>query len=87
MPASTTITIRLATEVKARLEQLALDTRRSRSFLAAEAVHDYLDREQAIIAGVKRGLDDVADGRLVSHDAAMGELVDAIKSVEPDGGP
>ncbi len=77
---TTTMTIRLSAEVKARLGRLATDTRRSRSFLAAEAVSAYLDREQAIIEGVKRGLADLEAGRLVSHEAAMAELADEIKA-------
>ena len=68
------MTIRVTAETKERLGQLARETRRSRSFLAAEAVDRYLDREQAIIDGIKRGRSDVAAGRLVSNDAAFAEL-------------
>ena len=46
---STTLTIRLPAEAKARLGQLAKQTRRSRSFLAADAVTEYVTRELAII--------------------------------------
>ena len=83
---TTTMTIRLSSEVKARLGRLAADTRRSRSFLAAEAVRAYLDREQAIIDGVKRGLADVEAGRLVSHDSAMSELLAEIEAAETNSG-
>jgi predicted transcriptional regulator len=41
--ASTTFTLRVETEVKKRLEKLAKSTGRSRSFLAAEALREYLD--------------------------------------------
>lgn len=44
------MTIRIATETKRKLERLAADTRRSKSFLAAEAVSAYVERELAIIA-------------------------------------
>jgi predicted transcriptional regulator len=80
MTASTTMTIRVTPETKERLGRLARETRRSRSFLAAEAVDRYLDREQAIIDGIKRGRTDVAAGRLVSNDAAFAELTAAIKA-------
>lgn len=76
--ASTTMTIKVTAETKERLGQLALETRRSRSFLAAEAVNRDLDREQAIIDGIKRGRTDVAAGRLVSNDAAFAELTATI---------
>jgi predicted transcriptional regulator len=84
MAASTTITIRVTAEVKERLARLAHDTRRSRSFLAAEAVAGYVEREQAIIDGVKRGLADIAAGLLVPHDEAMTELSAAIEAAGPD---
>jgi predicted transcriptional regulator len=45
MSISTSTTIRVTAETKARLGQLASDMRRSRSVLAAEAVTDYIDRE------------------------------------------
>jgi RHH-type transcriptional regulator, rel operon repressor / antitoxin RelB len=43
MMSSTTFTVRAETEVKKRLEKLAKSTGRSRSFLAAEAIREYLD--------------------------------------------
>ena len=44
MTTSTTMTIRLDPQLKAKLGRLADGTRRSRSFLAAEAVETYVDR-------------------------------------------
>lgn len=78
MPTSTTMTIRLSSEVKDKLGRLAQGTRRSRSFLASEAVEAYVARELEIIDGIQRGLADVAAGRVVSHDTAMEELRTAI---------
>jgi predicted transcriptional regulator len=74
MSASTTMTIRLATDTKEKLEQIAADTRRSKSFLASEAVAAYVDRELQIIKGIKTGLDDAAAGRVVPHDEAVAEM-------------
>ncbi|MCW6037463.1 CopG family ribbon-helix-helix protein [Spirulina subsalsa FACHB-351] len=82
MPASTTMTIRLSAEVKDKLERLARDTRRSRSFLASEAVEAYVARELEIIDGIQRGLADVAADRVVSHDAAMQELQSVIDAAQ-----
>ena len=78
MTTSTTMTIRVTAETKNRLEQLARITRRSRSFLAAEAVDRYLNTEQAIIDGIKRGQADAAAGQLVTNDVAFAELTAAI---------
>ena len=79
MATSTTMTIRLDPHLKAKLGRLADGTRRSRSFLAAEAVEAYLDRELAIIEGIERGLADVEAGRTVSHEDAMTSVRQAIE--------
>ena len=79
MTTSTTMTIRLDPQLKAKLGRLADGTRRSRSFLAAEAVETYVDRELAIIEGIERGLADVEAGRTVSHEDAMASVRQAIE--------
>ena len=68
---STTLTVRLRPELKARLGKLAERTRRTKSFLAGEAIADYVERELKIVAGIERGLDDRAARRVVPHDEAM----------------
>lgn len=79
MTTSTTMTIRLDPHLKAKLGRLADGTRRSRSFLAAEAVQAYVDRELAIIEGIERGLADVETGKTVSHEDAMATLRQTIE--------
>lgn len=79
MTTSTTMTIRLDPQLKAKLGRLADGTRRSQSFLAAEAVETYVNRELAIIEGIERGMADVEAGRTVSHEDAMVTLRQAIK--------
>jgi predicted transcriptional regulator len=71
---TTTLTVRISAETKKRLGQLADRTQRSKSFLAGEAIVDFVDRELAIVAGIKRGLDDMHAGRLVPHGQAMKRL-------------
>lgn len=68
---STTMTIRVTPDLKEKLGRLAQDTRRSRSYLAAEAVETYVARELAIIDGIQRGLDDMEAGRVVPHAEVM----------------
>jgi predicted transcriptional regulator len=80
MNASTTMTIRVSKDVKDKLGRLSDETRRSRSYLAAEAVSAYVERELEIIEGVQRGLADVEGGRVVPHDEAMDQLDAAIAS-------
>lgn len=82
MAATETMTIRVSAETKRKLERIAAGTRRSKSFLAGEAVSAYVDRELEIIEGIKRGLADVEAGRVVPHDEAMAEIYAAIDAVE-----
>ena len=86
MAATETMTIRVSAETKRKLERIAAGTRRSKSFLAGEAVSAYVDRELEIIEGIKRGLADVDAGRIVPHDEAMAEIRDAIDAVEAKRG-
>lgn len=81
---STTMTIRVSADLKEKLDRLAADTRRSRSFLAAEAVSAYVARELAIVDGVNQGLEDVRGGRTVSHEDAMSDLNSIIDAAERD---
>ena len=82
MADSTTMSIRLSSETKAQLGLLATATRRSKSFLAAEAVAAYVARERTIIEGIERGLADLKAGNTVPHDAAMAEVDALIDGIE-----
>lgn len=73
-PCSETLTVRLSPEIKARPESLSLHTRRTKSFLAGEAINGYVERELAIVQAVHRGLDDFEEGRTTSHEDAMRRL-------------
>lgn len=79
MADSTTITIRLKPQVKEQLARLSKSTKRTRSYLAAEAIEAYVAREGAILEGISRGLDDLKADRLVPHDEAMTELDAAVE--------
>lgn len=68
MGASTTMTIRVTPDLKEKLGRLAHNTRRTRSYLAAEAVEAYVNRELRIIEGIQRGLADMEAGRVTPHD-------------------
>ena len=59
--ASTTFTVRVDPAVKKRLEKLAKSTGRSRSYLAAEAITEYLDVNEWQVAGIKQAIDRVKD--------------------------
>ncbi len=80
---STTLTVRLSPELKARLGKLAERTQRSKSFLAGEAIDGYVARELEIVAGIERGLDDMKAGRVVPHEDVMADIDATIKKAEP----
>jgi predicted transcriptional regulator len=71
---STTVTVRLTPELKAALGRLAEATDRTRSYLAGEAIADFVARELAIVEGIRRGIDDATREDLVPHEVAMKRL-------------
>ena len=58
------ISVHTKPETSQRLEELALITRRSKSFLANDAIERYLQEEEAFVSSVKRGQADVVAGRV-----------------------
>ncbi len=65
---STTLTVRVETRVKKRLERLARSTGRSRSFLAAEAINEYLEINEWQVAGIRRAIASLDRGEGIPHD-------------------
>ena len=65
---SATFTVRVDAVVKKRLEQLARSTGRSRSFLAAEAVAEYVDSNAWQVAGIRRAIASLNRGEGVPHE-------------------
>lgn len=65
---STTFTVRVDTKVKKRLERLAKSTGRSRSFLAAEAINEYLDVNEWQVARIKDSIASFDRGEFVAHE-------------------
>ncbi|MBZ5617141.1 MAG: CopG family ribbon-helix-helix protein [Acidobacteriia bacterium] len=63
-----TLSIRLDTETKKRLDALAQRSKRSKSFLAAEAIAQYVEVEEWQLGEIRRGLADLDEGRTVSHE-------------------
>ena len=66
--ASTTFTVRVDTAVKKRLEKLAKNTGRSRSFLAAEAIENYVNINEWQVAGIKEAIASLDHGHGVPHE-------------------
>lgn len=76
------MTIRLSSSVKDKLTELAQHTRRSKSFLASEAIADYVERELTIVGKIQRGLEDMKAGRVTMHEEVMAEIDEVIARSE-----
>jgi RHH-type rel operon transcriptional repressor/antitoxin RelB len=64
---STTFTVRVDASAKKRLERLAKNSGRSRSFLAAEAINEYLDVNEWQVAGIRQAIASLDRGEGVPH--------------------
>ncbi len=67
MGESTTLTVRIDSAVKERLEGLADATKRSKSSLAAEGIEAFVELEERRIAGIKKAIASVDRGLGVTH--------------------
>jgi predicted transcriptional regulator len=59
---STTMTVRLTPDIDKKLDALARDTNRSRSYLAGEAIASFVDVNAWQVARIKHALDEVRSG-------------------------
>ena len=64
----TTLSVRIDLATKKRLEALAKSSRRTKSFLAAEAIAAYVDAESWQVEEIHAGLKELDAGRSVTHD-------------------
>jgi RHH-type rel operon transcriptional repressor/antitoxin RelB len=65
---TTTLSVRINSKVRERLEALAASSKRSKSFLAAEAIAAYVEAEEWQLGEIQAGLKDLAESRTVSHE-------------------
>lgn len=63
---STTMTIRLDEHLKERLDQLAAATHRSKSFLAAEAIRDFIEMNEWQIQEIESAIAEADRGEFAS---------------------
>jgi RHH-type transcriptional regulator, rel operon repressor / antitoxin RelB len=63
-----TFSVRLDRATKARLQKLAKSTGRSRAFLAAEAIEEYLDINEWQVAGIALAIASLERGKGVPHE-------------------
>ena len=63
-----TLSIRLDSDTKKRLDALSKRSKRSKSFLAAEAITAYVASEEWQLGEVHSGISDLESGNSVSHE-------------------
>ena len=65
---SETLSVRLDPTVKKRLAVLASRSKRSKSSLAAQAITAYVDAEEWQLAEIRKGIEDLDNGRVSRHE-------------------
>jgi predicted transcriptional regulator len=81
MTKSSTITVRIDDDLKHRLEALADSTKRSRSFVAAEAIAAYVELNAWQVAAIEAGLASADRGDLIPQ-TEIARWVDSWESDE-----
>lgn len=61
------VTLRMDGALRGKLDKLAAATRRSRSFLAAEAIREYVELNAWQIAEIQKGLGEAERGEFASE--------------------
>ena len=74
MPAKPILNVRLAPETLRKLDAVAAATRRTRSFIANEALEAWIDREIEIIEDLRVGLEEVRAGKGIPHERVMRDI-------------
>jgi RHH-type rel operon transcriptional repressor/antitoxin RelB len=67
MSATTTLTIRVPTNLKRRLDRLAKQSKLSKSWLATDAVQQYVDEQERQATLIEKADREVDAGRFVPH--------------------
>jgi predicted transcriptional regulator len=64
----TVINARIDSETLSQLDELAAEWKRTRSYMIAEAVREFVEREYAFLCAVREGEADFEAGRYHTHD-------------------
>lgn len=62
------VTARIDGDLASRLDALAADYERSRAWIVARAITQFVEHEENLIAAIKEGEADIAAGRVHSQD-------------------
>ena len=82
MAKTATLTIRMTPKTKAQLDLIAKSTRRTRSFLASQALAHYAESEAEIVAGIEQAIAEMEAGEEgIPHEEAMRQIRETIRQV------
>lgn len=70
----TTITVRVPQAIKDRLEAIGSTYRRSKSFLALEAIQRYVESEEEYIEGIKEARAEIKAGLTFTNDEVFASI-------------
>ncbi|PYE35023.1 putative transcriptional regulator [Rhizobium sp. PP-F2F-G38] len=79
----TAFTVRVPDETAARLDQLAEKLDRSRSYVAAQAIEDFIAREEWQLAEIEAGVADADRGDFASAGDVANVVGKYVKSARP----
>lgn len=68
MAGSSVLTLRLDSKLKKQLDRLSKTTNRTRSFLAAEAIREYVSVNEWQIAQIKKGIEQADRGEFATEE-------------------
>ena len=71
---NTLVSARVTDVLAKRLENLAQEMHRSKSYLAAQAIEEFVDLQEWHVKAIKEGIEAVGRGDVVSHEQAVAVL-------------
>ncbi len=76
---STLISVRVSQEIATRLDNLAFNLDRSKSFVAAEAIEEYLDLHEWQVQAIHDGVEEIKQGQTINLDDIKKQWIPAIE--------
>ena len=74
MSETSLVSVRISPELAERLSALAQTTHRSKSFLAAQAIEEFVNVQEWHMKAIREGIAAVERGEVASHDQAVALL-------------
>lgn len=68
------LSVRVSQDLAERLEKLAKATEHSKSFLAAQAIEEFITLQEWQVEAIKEGIAAAERGEIASHEEALAEL-------------